>query len=187
MIREGDAGGAVLSLQLLLIHKWAISCGAAGADGEFGPDTAAAVRSFQTVRKLGVTGVVDAGTWQGPSGLRNHCRGENPLNQGGRGDLKSSRAFCGAWANGRRGAGRRLRGRFGMRPGRQKAAKANRRFRPMPAENAVFLCLICGTYAICPYCRHKTDGLEHFNFIKMMDINQNHHFFGFVHVCRCLQ
>ncbi len=65
VIREGDAGGAVLSLQLLLIHKWAISCGAAGADGEFGPDTAAAVRSFQTVRKLGVTGVVDAGTWQG--------------------------------------------------------------------------------------------------------------------------
>ena len=65
VIREGDAGGAVLSLQLLLIHKWAISCGAAGADGELGPDTAAAVRSFQTVRKLGVTGVVDAGTWQG--------------------------------------------------------------------------------------------------------------------------
>lgn len=65
VIREGDAGGAVLFLQLLLIHKWAISCGAAGADGEFGPDTAAAVRSFQTVRKLGVTGVVDAGTWQG--------------------------------------------------------------------------------------------------------------------------
>lgn len=65
VIREGDAGGAVLSLQLLLIHKWAISCGAGGADGKFGPDTAAAVRSYQTARGLKATGVVDAGTWQG--------------------------------------------------------------------------------------------------------------------------
>lgn len=123
----------------------------------------------------------------GPSGLRNHCRGENPLNQGGRGDLKSSRAFCGAWANGAAAPEDGCGGASGCGPDGQKAAKAKSAFPPMPAENAVFLCLICGTYAICPYCRHKTDGLEHFNFIKMMDINQNHHFFGFVHVCRCLQ
>ncbi|MCX4528833.1 MULTISPECIES: peptidoglycan-binding protein [unclassified Streptomyces] len=32
-------------------------------DTVFGPDAAAATRSFQTVRGLPVTGVVDAATW----------------------------------------------------------------------------------------------------------------------------
>lgn len=62
-IRKGSKGGAVLSLQLLLIHKYAISCGIYGADAEFGPGTDKAVRQFQTAKGLEVDGIVGANTW----------------------------------------------------------------------------------------------------------------------------
>lgn len=64
VIQEGDAGGAVLSLQTLLVHKWAISCGPSGADGEFGPDTAAAVKIFQAAHGLDADGVCGDNTWK---------------------------------------------------------------------------------------------------------------------------
>lgn len=62
-IRNGSMGGAVLSLQTLLIHKYAISCGSYGADADFGSDTDKAVRQFQTAKGLEVDGIVGANTW----------------------------------------------------------------------------------------------------------------------------
>ena len=62
-IRKGSKGGAVLSLQLLLIHKYAISCGSCGADADFGSGTDKAVRQFQTAKGLEVDGIVGAATW----------------------------------------------------------------------------------------------------------------------------
>lgn len=55
--------GAALSVQLLLIHKWAIDCGPDGADGDYGPNTAAAVRRFQQSKGLDADGVVGPLTW----------------------------------------------------------------------------------------------------------------------------
>ena len=57
MLQRGDTGSAVLSVQLLLIHKWAISCGIDGADGEYGPATESAVRAFQRHKGLEEDGV----------------------------------------------------------------------------------------------------------------------------------
>lgn len=62
-IRKGSKGGAVLSLQTLLIHKFAISCGSYGADADFGSGTDKAVRQFQTAKGLEVDGIVGAATW----------------------------------------------------------------------------------------------------------------------------
>lgn len=62
-IRKGSKGGAVLSLQTLLIHKYAISCGSYGADADFGSGTDKAVRQFQTAKGLEVDGIVGANTW----------------------------------------------------------------------------------------------------------------------------
>lgn len=61
---RGDVGGAVLSVQILLIHKWAVSCGIDGADGDFGPNTESAVKAFQTHKGLDPDGVVGPMTWQ---------------------------------------------------------------------------------------------------------------------------
>lgn len=55
---NGSSGTNVMALQLLLIHKgFSIS-----ADGIFGNNTEAAVRSFQASRNLGVDGVAGANT-----------------------------------------------------------------------------------------------------------------------------
>ena len=62
-IREGNSGSAVLSMQLLLIHKWAISCGDDGPDGDFGPNTDTALRRFQSQRGLAADGVCGPATW----------------------------------------------------------------------------------------------------------------------------
>lgn len=62
-IREGDSGSAVLSMQLLLIHKWAVSCGPDGPDGDFGPNTDTALRRFQNQRGLAADGVCGPATW----------------------------------------------------------------------------------------------------------------------------
>lgn len=63
VLQKGSKGGAVLSLQLLLIHKFAISCGSYGADADFGSGTDKAVRQFQTAKGLEVDGIVGANTW----------------------------------------------------------------------------------------------------------------------------
>lgn len=62
-VRRGDKNGAVLSVQNLLIHKWAVSCGIDGADGDFGPNTESAVKAFQTHKGLDPDGVVGPMTW----------------------------------------------------------------------------------------------------------------------------
>lgn len=62
-LTEGSVSGAVLSAQLLLIHKCAISCGRYGADGEYGPATASAVRTFQRGHELEDDSVVGPLTW----------------------------------------------------------------------------------------------------------------------------
>jgi cell wall-associated NlpC family hydrolase len=62
-LRQGHTGSAVLSMQLILIHKWAISCGPDGADGDFGPNTDTALRRFQANRGLMADGVCGPKTW----------------------------------------------------------------------------------------------------------------------------
>lgn len=62
MLRKGSKGDCVRALQILLIgYKY--SCGAYGADGDFGPATYDAVRRFQKANGLGVDGIVGPLTW----------------------------------------------------------------------------------------------------------------------------
>ena len=63
-VRRGDVSGAVLSVQILLIRKWAISCGIDGADADFGPNTESAVKAFQTHKGLDPDGIVGPQTWK---------------------------------------------------------------------------------------------------------------------------
>ena len=62
-LRQGMSGGAVQSMQLLLIHKWAISCGPDGADGDFGPNTAMALGKFQKVHGLEADQICGPESW----------------------------------------------------------------------------------------------------------------------------
>ena len=62
-IQKGDAGQDVETAQTLLVHKWGISCGKWGADGEFGNDTDKAVREFQKKKGLSADGVIGKNTW----------------------------------------------------------------------------------------------------------------------------
>lgn len=64
MLKKGDEGGAVQSMQVLLIHKWAISCGPDGADGDFGPNTDTALRRFQNRVKLASDGICGERSWK---------------------------------------------------------------------------------------------------------------------------
>lgn len=64
LLRRGDVSGAVLSVQVLLIHKWAVSCGPDGADGDFGPRTEDAVKRFQRSRGIEADGIVGPATWR---------------------------------------------------------------------------------------------------------------------------
>jgi N-acetylmuramoyl-L-alanine amidase len=49
----------VILQELLIIYGFAIKC-----DGMFGPKTEQAVKEFQTIKKLKVTGIVEEKTWQ---------------------------------------------------------------------------------------------------------------------------
>jgi len=62
MLRQGSKGYQVKVLQLLLILN-GCSCGAAGADGDFGVATDAAVRKFQQAKRLEIDGIVGPITW----------------------------------------------------------------------------------------------------------------------------
>lgn len=64
LVRRGDVNGAVLSVQVLLINKWAVSCGIDGADGDFGPNTESAVKAFQRHKGLEQDGIVGPQTWK---------------------------------------------------------------------------------------------------------------------------
>ena len=62
MLRRGMKGADVKTLQAALI-TYGFSCGAAGADGDFGNATDAALRKFQTKYGLGVDGIAGTATW----------------------------------------------------------------------------------------------------------------------------
>lgn len=61
-IKLGSKGSEVKKAQQLLIAK-GYSCGAAGADGDFGAATYNAVKKFQAANGLDVDGIVGAMTW----------------------------------------------------------------------------------------------------------------------------
>ena len=61
-LKKGNVGNDVKALQTLLIIG-GYSCGSAGADGDFGSGTDAAVRKYQKANGLTVDGVVGAVTW----------------------------------------------------------------------------------------------------------------------------
>ena len=62
MLRRGMSGADVRTLQAALI-AYGCSCGAAGADGDFGAGTEAALKKFQTRYSLVADGIAGKGTW----------------------------------------------------------------------------------------------------------------------------
>ena len=68
LLKRGAAGTAVESAQLLLIHR-GYACGGSKflgretPDGDFGPATEKAIRSFQTKAALGPDGIIGPLTW----------------------------------------------------------------------------------------------------------------------------
>ena len=62
VLRKGNKGGSVKALQILLIGN-GYSCGATGADGDFGTGTHNAVIKFQSAKKISADGIVGAQTW----------------------------------------------------------------------------------------------------------------------------
>lgn len=62
MLKRGMKGADVKTLQAALI-AYGFFCGSAGADGDFGSDTEAALKQFQTTYNLGVDGIAGNGTW----------------------------------------------------------------------------------------------------------------------------
>lgn len=62
MLKRGMKGADVKTLQAALI-AYGFSCGAAGADGDFGSGTEAALKKFQTKYGLGADGIAGKGTW----------------------------------------------------------------------------------------------------------------------------
>lgn len=60
--RPGDSGKRVLQVQCMLTKR-GHSVGSSGVDGEFGPGTESAVRSFQSGKGLASDGVVARETW----------------------------------------------------------------------------------------------------------------------------
>lgn len=59
-VRQGSTGSAVQALQVQLVKHGA----SVATDGDFGPGTDAAVRSFQSAHGLGADGIVGPATWQ---------------------------------------------------------------------------------------------------------------------------
>ncbi len=62
VLREGDGGYQVKSMQQLLIAK-GYSCGMYADDGDFGQATLKAVKAFQKANKLYVDGICGKNTW----------------------------------------------------------------------------------------------------------------------------
>lgn len=62
ILRRGMKGADVKTLQAALI-AYGFSCGAAGADGDFGSGTETALKKFQTKYGLGADGIAGKGTW----------------------------------------------------------------------------------------------------------------------------
>lgn len=62
VLRKGSSGNSVKAMQGILIAN-GYSCGRWGADGDFGADTLAAVRKYQSAKRLEVDGIVGQETW----------------------------------------------------------------------------------------------------------------------------
>lgn len=62
LTRRGNSGKRVLQVQCMLTKR-GYGVGSEGADGEFGPGTESAVRTFQTAKGLDADGVVGHSTW----------------------------------------------------------------------------------------------------------------------------
>lgn len=62
LTEEGDNNVRVTEVQCILVHR-GYSVGSSGVDGQFGPDTLAAVKAFQTDKHLQVDGQVGPQTW----------------------------------------------------------------------------------------------------------------------------
>ena len=62
VLRRGMKGEDVRTLQAALMAR-GFDCGKAGADGDFGAGTDAALRQFQTKYALGADGIAGKGTW----------------------------------------------------------------------------------------------------------------------------
>ena len=63
LLNQGDKGIAVKIMQELLIGA-GFSCGPDGADGDFGPNTAKALKRFQSARELAADTVCGKETWE---------------------------------------------------------------------------------------------------------------------------
>ena len=63
VLKQGDKGIAVKIMQELLIDA-GFSCGPDGADGDFGPNTAKALKRFQSARELAADTVCGKETWE---------------------------------------------------------------------------------------------------------------------------
>ena len=63
LLKQGDKGIAVKIMQELLIDA-GFSCGPDGADGDFGPNTAKALKRFQSARELAADTVCGKETWE---------------------------------------------------------------------------------------------------------------------------
>jgi len=62
ILKRGMKGEDVRTLQAALMAR-GFDCGNAGADGDFGAGTDAALRKFQTAYNLGADGIAGKGTW----------------------------------------------------------------------------------------------------------------------------
>lgn len=68
LLRRGDKGPTVKAAQALLINA-GYRCGPWANDGDFGPDTDAAVRRYQARFSLEVDGIIGGETWRSLLGL----------------------------------------------------------------------------------------------------------------------
>ena len=60
-VSQGSNGQAVRAVQVLLRNKYGYGI---TVDGDFGPQTASAVKDFQSTHNLSVDGIVGPNTWQ---------------------------------------------------------------------------------------------------------------------------
>lgn len=64
MIRRGSFGGAVLSMQTLLVYKWGLGLPEYGCDGDFGEETEGALKMWQRGVDLEDDGICGPLSWR---------------------------------------------------------------------------------------------------------------------------